>query len=391
MVISREDRVGVRATGRFAADYVARHCPVGVTVNPEKKENEPWRRITGMTVGYEEKMDRKERRAGIRDLIDWIEKWVDEAGESVRGEMAGGSGVPLVAERPGPLGRATQGFGGDGDAIGFGEAGGFRSPHPGFASLISALSVNSRGGPAGREGAESWACEGQAREMVAGVCIELNISRHKLSELTREYRGISCTELIDGFRVQRVRRGIAELLKLYARELWMAPGLYAGVLVMDERLKVYGGKSEFFVDPDETFRRRDHWEALRDRRAELISAFDGGWKRAEMSRDGFAVGLGFRSFSELNRACLNVFGKSVRQLADFMTSEIVEFYLAKEQEQLRELAVCELRSAGIARARYLYWGGMERREGCSALVSVLWDALAGDARDVMEKWMNESS
>jgi len=239
---------------------------------------------------------------------------------------------------------------------------------------------------------QTWACEGQAREMVAGVCVELNISRHKLSELVRECRGISATELVDGFRVRAVRRAIAELLKGYARELWMAPGLYAGVLVMDGRLNVYGGgKSDYFVDPAEEFRRRDHWEALRDRRAELIGAFDLGWKRAEISRGGFASGLGFRSFEELNRACLNVFGVTVRQMAFAMTEEIVEFYLAKEQEQLRELAVCACDSVGKARARYLYCGSTELPVGNAARVGVLWDALAGASRDVMEAWFGMGS
>lgn len=365
MVICREDRVGVRAMGRFAEDYRARGCPVGETVDPEKKENEPWRRITGMTVGKEEFMDRKERRAGIRNLIDWIEAWVNDCQRS-----------EVRSQRP-EIG-----------AAGAERHGGLRAD-VGALSAIVGWQTGMSAPPESLAGAseEIWACEGQAREVVAGVCVELNISRAKLSELTREYRGISATELIDGFRVRPVRRAIAELLKGYARELWMAPGLYAGVLVMDERLKVYGGgKSEFFVDPTEEFRRLEHWESLRDRRAELIAAFDVGWKRAEMSRDGFAVGLGFRSFSELNRACLNVYGKTVRQLADFMTSEIVEFYLAKEQEQLRELAVCACDSGRKARARYLYCGDTKRPEGDGARVGILWDALAGNARDVMEAW-----
>jgi len=228
--------------------------------------------------------------------------------------------------------------------------------------------------------------------MVVGVCEDLNISRHALSALTREYRGIPATELIDGFRVRKVKSGIAELLKAYARELWLAPGLYVGVLVMDERLNVYGGgggkgASAYFVDPTESYRRKELWETRGERRAALIAAFDAGWKRGGNSRAGFAARLGFRSFSELNRACVNVFGKTVRDLAWEIGAGIIDFYLAKEQDALRELAMCEPVTARIARARYLYRGDALRPEGNAARVGVLWDALAGSGRDGMEAWL----
>jgi len=339
MVIKWADRVGVRATGRFAGDYCARKCPVGVSVDPEKKENEPWRRISGLTIGYEEKMDRKERRAAIGRLVEWIERWVKANGRGANYELRG--------------------------------------------ELRDSMGLDSGG-----EELAAWACEGQAREVVVGVCEDLNISRHKLSELTREYRGIPATELIDGFRVSKVKSGLAELLKAYARELWMSPGLYAGVLVMDERLKVYGGgKSAYFVDPAESYRKKELWETRGERRAALLGAFDAGWKRGGNSRAGFAARLGFRSFSELNRACVNVFGKTVRDLAWEIGGGMIEFYLAKEQDALRELAVCECTSDRKARARYLYCGGMESPKGNAARVGILWDALAGGDRDVMEAWL----
>jgi len=383
MVICRADRLAVRATAKFARAYEAVGCPVGVTVDPEKKENEPWRRITGMTVTQEPLMDRKERRAGIKDLVDWIEAWVKENGRGanyeLRGELRDSMGLEAVGEEWANFKKNADN---NVNAVESEDAHDSRSPHLAFASLTSVLS------PAGREESDAWACEGQAREMVVGVCEDLNISRHKLSELTREYRGIPATELIDGFRVMKVKSGIAELLKAYARELWLSPGLYVGVLVMDERLSVYGGgASAYFVDPTESYRKKELWETRGERRGALIAAFDGGWKRGGNSRAGFAARLGFRSFSELNRACVNVFGKTVRDLAWEIGGGIIEFYLAKEQDALRELAVCEPASARIARARYLYRGDALRPEGDAARVSVLWDALDADWRERMEGWL----
>ena len=65
MVSRFEDRVGRRAMGRFAEGYRAKGCPVGKDVDPAKKLNERWRRISGITVDIEECMDAKERRVSF--------------------------------------------------------------------------------------------------------------------------------------------------------------------------------------------------------------------------------------------------------------------------------------------------------------------------------------
>lgn len=364
MVLSKADRMGVRAMHRFSNLYRAAGSPVGVDVDPDEKDNEPWRRITNMTVANEWLLDRKERRAGIRALVVWIEDWVLEYVAEVRAERraCGGAAAGVL-----PASRVALGVGGaEAKAV-------WGAPVP----------AGIGGGMAG----EAWACEGQSREVLAAVCLDLNISKHKLGELIREYRGISAAELIDGIRVRPVKAKLAELLKRYALDLWMHPGMNVGVLLMDERLKVYGGgNSEYFVDPSEDFRKQDLCEAIPERREALLARFDAGWKRGEMSRDGFAVELGFRSFAELNRACLNVFGKSVRQVAWAVGCEIVDYYLAKEQQELCDLAYSEHASPRIARARYLYHGSARRPEG-ARIDAGWWASLDATWRAEMGAWL----
>jgi len=350
MVIACGDRMAVRAMHRFSEEYQRKHCPVGKDIDPEKKENEIWRRITGITEAIENCMDAKERRAGIRDLVEWIEERVSKYRRENR----------AVHDR----GRAGV----------FGVAG---------ATPIAELS----GPPIHKNtGLEVWACEGQSREMLEVVCRELNITKFKLGELAREFRGIGARELIDGLMVRGVKSGIGERLKAGARTLWGYPGNHVNAMVNDERLNVHAyGRSEFYVTASDNFYRGEVAETIHARRELLLEEFDGLWKRGGMSRDAFAMGLGFRNFSELNRACLNVFGKSVRDLAWDVSYAIVEFYVAKELETLRELALMEPANERVARARYLCFKDTKRPE--SSVVNWVWAGLDLQRRDELEAWL----
>jgi hypothetical protein len=222
-------------------------------------------------------------------------------------------------------------------------------------------------------------------ELVARVCGALGISRNRLSALTREYRGISCGELIDGLRIRRVKAGLFARVKALAKELWMSPGHYANVLVSDGTLKVCGGSggSEFFVDRTEERVSEELAETREERMAAFMALWDGAWRRGDSSRDGFAVELGFRSFAELNRACLNVYGKSARQVACVLAGEVLDYYLAREAEELRVLACCMRVTPTVAKARYLYHGSTQPPAGWMAETSALWDALEPEFRAAM--------
>jgi len=370
MVIANADRMAVRALRRFSIEYRRKHCPVGKEVDPEKKENEPWRRISGITADIEACMDVKERRSGIRALIRWIEAYVRAdlwAAKAAAERIRSGVGEYLFesreeSERSGALECD------DLNQVRCDSCSGQCNPASCSLRSPSPLGWATRDGE--DEDETAWACEGQSVELVLRVCEALNISRNKLSALIKEVRGICATELIDGFRMGAVKRLLAERVRFHARELWLEPGLYVGVRVMDEGLRVHGGgTSAYYAEPDPQWRRKELGEDRKERLEQLIRAYDAGWKRGEQARDGFAAALGFRKFSELNRACLNVFGKTARQIAYAICRDVVEYYLAKEMEELRELAAAEPVSAAGARARWLY-SGTGGRPGAGA--SLLW-------------------
>jgi hypothetical protein len=216
------------------------------------------------------------------------------------------------------------------------------------------------------------------------VCQDYNISIHQLNLLSREYRGVNAMELIDGLRVKPVMPALAEMLKGYASELWLTPGNYVNFLISEKKLRVSCCESKFFVDPAADWRKAELYETRAERLEALTKLFDEGWKRGANCRDGFAVKLGFRGFKELNRACLNVCGKSVRQLAYDIMREIVEFYLAAEIRELRKLACVDSQSHGVMRARYLYGGDCEMP---SAPFFDLWETQDPAWLERMESWL----
>ncbi|MCY3018210.1 MAG: hypothetical protein NTW87_04155, partial [Planctomycetota bacterium] len=72
---------------------------------------------------------------------------------------------------------------------------------------------------------EAWA--GSAGNSIERLCVELEISRARLTMLTKEYCGLSAQELVDGFKVRQLRRLVGLRLREAAQALWGAPGSYA--------------------------------------------------------------------------------------------------------------------------------------------------------------------
>jgi len=73
--------------------------------------------------------------------------------------------------------------------------------------------------------ADSWA--GATGNSIESLCVELQISRARLTMLTKEYCGLTVQELVDGFKIRRVKRGLVERLREAAEQLWGVPGSFA--------------------------------------------------------------------------------------------------------------------------------------------------------------------
>ncbi|MCY3018784.1 MAG: hypothetical protein NTW87_07120 [Planctomycetota bacterium] len=149
-----------------------------------------WRRITGITSAVEGVLTAKERKAGLKRLVAWMENTIKNAELRIQNETENGKGS----------GFRVQGIGNDERPL----------------SLTTAW---------GR-GVESWfrATEGRS---VESLCTELQVSRARLTMLTKEYCGLTVQELTDGFRIRNVKRGLVERLREAAQELWGIPGSYA--------------------------------------------------------------------------------------------------------------------------------------------------------------------
>ena len=87
--------------------------------------------------------------------------------------------------------------------------------------------------------------------------------------------------------------------------------------------------------------------------SELLRALE-HFRVEEGDKSAWARRLGFRSPREMNTACLDVLGKSIRQLEKALAAEIVQYYLAAEDKMLRELACREEDSLIRRHARWLY-------------------------------------
>jgi hypothetical protein len=79
---------------------------------------------------------------------------------------------------------------------------------------------------------------------------------------------------------------------------------------------------------------------------------------ADFRMEAFATLLGFESVKNFRKACLMVMGRTLEQLERILAREIVAFYLAAEERELRSIALRE-DEFGV-RAREIYCGDSEK-------------------------------
>jgi hypothetical protein len=242
---------------------------------------------------------------------------------------------------------------------------------------------------------------------VEEICARLQISSTRLSALVREACGVSASELIDGFKIERVRKGMFERLRDLARELWGVPGYMvyeklgphgrtetesqnskvksqkkrneeaAGTDVLrdgdaDRECKAdpsprvrfahvgplprggEGKRPQYFRVRNAEWRTEDEVEERERRTKELLLKF-----RRECSLEVMALELGFANGSRMKRACLNVLGKSWRAIERGLVEEVVRYYLCAEDKLPREIASREDSILAFC-ARELYDGTEEK-------------------------------
>jgi len=271
------------------------------------RQNEPWRRWTGMVGGDAERLTLKQRRRGVRRLIKQIER---KMAESLVNQLAAMAAPPECGVR----GR----WGGDIDG---------------------------------------WRRTQTAGRSLESICVEFGISKPRLNALTQEYCALQAQEVIDGYKLRGLKQVLLAQLREAARALWDRPGQFAYKLCMREpelppsleREENDGGSAGRFRMPprrsSRCFRTRpseffglEEGDDEHIRLAELLGKLDelreaNGWSAA-----GMAMSLGFTSAASLRRACLNVMGRTPAQLERILARELVAYYLAAESRTIREIA-----------------------------------------------------
>ncbi|HEY3318870.1 MAG TPA: hypothetical protein VGP72_00130 [Planctomycetota bacterium] len=341
-----------------------------------------WRRLTGLTFDYESRVTPKARKKGLKRLVAWLKK-----------------------KAVGPLGCWTVGNGrADAETRGHGDA-------EKEISLTGAWNAD----------IAQWARVKKLGTQLEELCQRLEISSARLSALTKECCGMTALEVIDGFKVERVRLGLIAKLREAARDLWGVPGY-----CVYEKLGPHGRiqKAEFRMQncgaaegerkvapspltPLPPARRpaplgegnrsgerdaRDTNEgrgengtqsgriALQTKRPQYFRARNAEWRtedeieererrakallaklRAESSAEVFALELGFANSARMNRACINVLGKTFRQIERALVDEVVRYYICAEDKLLREIASREDSILAFC-ARELYDGTEEKPE-----------------------------
>jgi len=135
----------------------------------------------------------------------------------------------------------------------------------------------------------------------------------RLSSLTHEALGISARELIEGLKLDRVRKALGERIRIAARELWGAPGDY----VWTKFEQALPGQSKYFRR-GETVYNEERGDEIDRRSRELLVHL-----RRDFDLHAWAVELGFASVARLNRVCLNVLGKTFRQTQESLVAEVL--------------------------------------------------------------------
>jgi len=391
-----EHREQLRKNGK-AKSFVRRRPQL-----PAVREN--WRRKTSMTVELEPFMDDRERRAGLKRLVKWIEETV-RAERSRNGETEKKPHPrPLPVSQGGETGLGESGVDGGGDIESnrteSGDATALQIQTCQFR-IDELDGVFDRGpdvddsrdrkvfGVLGEWSRETtdWARVRAAGVSVEQICERLGLSRSRLTRLTREYCSLTAQEVVDGVRVRRLKPVLIARLRNAARELWGAPGYYAafkceGYMDCEGRTNPTPGSSPFHgeggtastasSDAGESGRAlaRPRSRFFRSRGENLFGElpFEERTRRVQelveralhgLDVECLAAHAGFSSSARMRRACLTVTGRTLTQLQRLLAADIVEYYLCAEEKALRELALRVDTSVPVYRARELYHGREE--------------------------------
>jgi len=316
-------------------------------------EHAKWRRITGITAAHEACMTAKERRRGLKRLVAWIENRIQN-GTDVSGQLSVVSGDPSPGVRFAHV-RPLPG-GGEGKTRGHGDAekgagSGYRVSGIGQRTETE-LSLMT---PFGRA-VEEWARPGNEGRSVENLCVELQISRARLTMLTKEYCGLTVQELMDGFKVRKLKSALVERLREAAQELWGLPGTFAAWKTDGYRVSGFGFRERQTAKQSRYFRMRPEDYACEERgdeRARRIGELVVALRR-NFDLEDWAARVGFASGARLKRACLNVLGRSLRALERAMAEETVRYYICAEDKVLRQVACGDDNNPRVARARWIY-------------------------------------
>jgi methylphosphotriester-DNA--protein-cysteine methyltransferase len=215
--------------------------------------------------------------------------------------------------------------------------------------------------------AENWARA--AGNSIENLCVELQISRARLTMLTKEYCGLTSQELVDGFKIRRVKRALVARLRDAAQELWGLPGTWAAWKTDGYRVSGFGEmtrarrprdsrrdaggtnlkQSRYFRMRPEDYAAEERWAERARRIGELVAAL-----RRNFDLEDWAARVGFASAARLKRACLNVLGRTLRAMERAMAEEVVRYYVCAEDKVLRQVACGDDDNPRVIRARWIY-------------------------------------
>ena len=350
--------------------------------------NEKWRRWTGMVGADADRLSWKERKRGIRRLLKRIEMKIVVTTSVVK------------------------------DAA---------------TSVVKTKRLKSLLQSEWATDLDEWARTKCAGRSLESICVEFGISRRQLNALTREYNSMSAGEIIGGYKIGGLRQILAAQLREAAFGLWGPPGEFAkrrcmvggpvsrvddGVPRHEAQRSVapargtilekagasgarghatalrsvawHPGKGDIAnraqsrreLSPPKRSRyfRTQPWEFLgvlpgdeeRLRISELLGKLDALREDLDWRVDNLALQLGFENAGAFRRACMNVMGRTLEQLERILARDVVEYYLAAEDRELRELArrntarvansrlpVAHIAAEIVFRAREIYCGDAE--------------------------------
>jgi len=342
-----------------------------MTKSSRAPELEAWRRTTSMTLDLEPYMDDRERRAGLKRLMKWIEEAVSEQKTALQIENCKFQNANLNAsENDDALPSPRVRFAHVGPLPG-GEGNGGVADMPAFGLNESAPDIAEEDDRAARKAvglgadwefdADEWARVRATGVSLEALCERLGMSRGRLSRLCREYCNLSAQEVIDGYKLRGLKKILTARLKEAAFALWGKPGYFAafkteGFLDCEgRRVECSDGKvpKEFYTEFCGSNSERMWAERVR-RIRELVARIARGF-----DWESFAARMGYLSAWRLKRACLTVFGRRIESIERIFAAEVVDYYLCAEDRELRHLALREPTNEAVYRAREMYHGAEE--------------------------------